>query len=435
MKLINSLNINTSDMSAVGQSRIFQVRGSDDAVFSLRVTTVGGKFYNFKTRAFDAIETSSCRMSNQVLDSGVFSGNILFPANASGEVYTLLLTTDPHFETELSQGLIGTKADGTPFSYSPIVLQSVITQLADVTITFALTGTSGSYTTGTLDAGERVLVTQSPTVLNAFETSVDWSVKNIANDGSGFGLTIKESGLKEPMKRDSTNLLQSSAPISGSSWYAESTAVVNDTKSDDGGGSTHYNYNLVDGSQMVVGMTITAISAGTLGAAPTLTQVGIGPTGNQIKMSSGKAFADGITLTLKGYGVSVTNSVLGMDVVINNMTITQEPTTTTVRGAVSASTAIDVNGTYGISKGAFIEGFGVDNSVSNPIAAIADPDAAQGQITSTTAQTLADGTTLNILGSSDTFSIKGDITVNSFPSRSVTLYLDLDKFLTLGTAS
>ena len=109
---------------------------------------------------------------------------------------------------------------------------------------------------------------------------------------------------------------------------------------------------------------------------------------------------------------------------------------TTVRGAISDSTAIDVNGTYGISKGAFIEGFGVDNSVSNPIAAVATADSAAGRITTTTAQTLASGTTLNIIGSSNSYTITGDITINKVPSvPDTTIYLDLDKLLTLGTAS
>jgi hypothetical protein len=195
-------------------------------------------------------------------------------------------------------------------------------------------------------------------------------------------------------------------------------------------------------SDLSVGMTITAISSGTLGGLPTLTRARLN-TGAQdadrgkpfIKMNTAKAFADGITLTLKGYGVNTINKALGCDITLSNFKLTQTPLTTTVRGTISDTTAIDVNGTYGVSKGVFIEGFGVNNSTSNPIAAIADVDEALGQITSTVNQTLASGTTLNIIGSSNSYTITGDITVNKVPASSTTIYLDLDKLLTLGTAS
>ena len=60
---------------------------------------------------------------------------------------------------------------------------------------------------------------------------------------------------------------------------------------------------------------------------------------------------------------------------------------------------------------------------------------AEGRITTTTAQTLAGGTTLNIIGSSNSYTITGDITINKVPSVASSIYLDLDKLLTLGTAS
>lgn len=434
MKSIHSFNINTEDMSAVSQSRNFRIQGDEGAVFSLRVTTAAGKSYNFKTKVFDTIETPNCRISNQELDEGLFSSNILFPADANGEVYTVILTTDPHFETILSDSLLGVKADGTQFAYNPTMLQFVITQVADVTVTFALAGTEANYTEATFDDAT-VTAVQSPTVSSAFERKIDWSVKNAATDAKGFGLIINPDGLDRAMKTEAANPLQSSAPVSNGAWYADVTAVINDTKSDDGGGSTHFNYNVLDVSGLRVGMPIQSISSGTLGGAVSLTKVAIGSTGKGFKMTSGKAFADGITLTLRGYGLEVINNSLGLKMTINNMIIKQLPTTTAVRSAVSNATAITVVGTYGISAGAFIEGFGVDNSVSNPITDVSTPSSGAGTIAVTTNQTLTAGTALNILGSSDSFSIQGDITIESFPSRDVTLYLDLDKLLTLGTAS
>ena len=112
----------------------------------------------------------------------------------------------------------------------------------------------------------------------------------------------------------------------------------------------------------------------------------------------------------------------------------KNPLTTTVRGAISSSTTVNVNGTYGISKGAYIEGFGVNNSSNNPLTAVSISETA-GSITTTIAQTLTANTTLNILGSSNSYKITGDITIDKMPTTNKTIYLDLDKILTRGTAS
>ena len=67
--------------------------------------------------------------------------------------------------------------------------------------------------------------------------------------------------------------------------------------------------------------------------------------------------------------------------------------------------------------------------------AIANKDDTGGQITSTVNQTLSAGTVLNIIGSSNSYTITGDITVNKMPANGTTVYLDLDALLTLGTES
>ena len=438
MKLIKGFEINTNDLSALQESRSFKVKGDDNAVFSLQVKTSVGKFYNFKSKLFETTATSEHRLTNQAIVGKLYSGEILFPADTDGETYTVLLRAEPHFETEISSDLTGTGTDGETLTFNPVLFQTSITQVADIIIYFGvISATTANYTDATLL--QRVTITKSPTVTFPTTTTASWTIANDADDGVAFGL-IPIDTLKRVTDDAS---LGSASAIEDAAWYASTTAVINDTKSDDGGGSTHYNYVVDSISDLSIGMTITAISSGTLGALPTLTRARIGANvvgqinRNKpfIKMSSAKAFANSITLTLKGYGMSTVNKALGCDVTLSNFKLTQTPLTTTVRGAISASTAINVNGTYGISKGAFIEGFGVDNSVSNPIVAVADADSAEGQITTTTAQTLASGTTLNIIGSSNSYTITGDITVNKVPASGTTIYLDLDKLLTLGTAS
>jgi hypothetical protein len=115
------------------------------------------------------------------------------------------------------------------------------------------------------------------------------------------------------------------------------------------------------------------------------------------------------------------------------MKLTQTPLTKTVRTDSSSSTTLALNGTYGLSKGAYIEAYGVNNSSNNPIAQISDPDASGGEILLTVAQSLAAGTVLNIIGSSNSYTLKGSITMDTFPSSNKTIYFDLGKILSLGT--
>jgi len=102
---------------------------------------------------------------------------------------------------------------------------------------------------------------------------------------------------------------------------------------------------------------------------------------------------------------------------------------------VDNSTNITLNGTYGISKGAYLEGFGMNNSVNNPITEVATPSSSAGTVVTTTAQVLDAGTVLNVEGSSDSYTVRGSVTINQFPISNKTIYLDLDSILTLGTQS
>ena len=56
MKLINSFDILTSDLSKTQTVRRFNVSGDSNAVFNLKITNEGGKFYNFITQDFQTNE-------------------------------------------------------------------------------------------------------------------------------------------------------------------------------------------------------------------------------------------------------------------------------------------------------------------------------------------------------------------------------------------
>ncbi len=431
MKLITSFDIETSNMSQLAQSRDYTIVGDPGAVFSIRITTADSKSYNFTTTVFDAVETSACRLVNVVLDGNTFNGQIIFPADTSA-VYTVELTTSPHFNTKISEEVQGVTSDGINLSYSAIIAKKSIEQIANVNVVLdTIAATTADYTAGSLD--QTVTATQSPVVVTPLTKDIDWTLSNTASDAKGFGFTPVQTFRTVVSETGSLGL---NIDVLDSSWYAETTITIGDVQSDEGGGSSHFNYNVTKVSNLSLGMVVTGVSSGSLNGTPTITKIiTTGLTSKkQLKFSLTQVFADGVVLTVRAYGISAINKALEMNMEVNDMVLTQTPLTKTIRGAVSSSSDVTINGTYGVSKGAFIEGFGVNNSVSNPITEVTASSTA-GTIVTTTAQTLAALTVINIIGSSNTYTVKGSITVNSFPSAGKTIYLDLDKILTLGTAS
>ena len=272
MKLIKGFEINTNDLSTLQESRSFKVKGDEDAVFSLQVKTSIGKFYNFKSKLFETTATSEHRLTNQTIIGKLYSGEILFPADADGETYTILLRAEPHFETEISSDLTGTGTSGEALTFNPVLFQTSITQVADIVLKVIVSGTEDGRFTSATFLNSKFQITKSPTITYPSTTSVSWTIANGATDAKGFGL-VPVSTLK---KRGSDASLGSASDIEDAAWHTSTTAVINDTRSDDGGGSTDYNYVVDSISDLSVGMTITAISSGTLGALPTLTRARIG---------------------------------------------------------------------------------------------------------------------------------------------------------------
>jgi hypothetical protein len=107
MRNINGFNINRNDLAATASSRQYTVNGEKDAEFILQVfdTPSGSSdpvaFYDFATKSFSVTFTSTSSL-NVKMNSTSFSDKINFPANASGDTYTILLLTPPDKDTILT---------------------------------------------------------------------------------------------------------------------------------------------------------------------------------------------------------------------------------------------------------------------------------------------------------------------------------------------
>jgi hypothetical protein len=109
MKKINNFNIDESDLATTASSRQYTVNGEKDAEFILQVfdTPSGSSdpvaFYDFVTKSFSITQTSTSSLKVK-MKSTTFNSNINFPANASGDTYTVLLLAPLDKDTELDFG-------------------------------------------------------------------------------------------------------------------------------------------------------------------------------------------------------------------------------------------------------------------------------------------------------------------------------------------
>ena len=417
MKNINSFKIKTSDLLTTASSRQYIVNGEKDAEFILQIFNSSQQFYNFNTKSFSATSTSKSALKVKMTGNR-YNGSINFPANGSGDTYTILLITPADKDTILNFG-------AGKNSYS-----TTITQLAsDVNLTF----TTSSATSAGYGTPPTVVYTVSSLSTASISKKISWTLTNTKTDANGFGLRL----IRQPIDTD---------------WYFQTTETA------DGAVASDSNQLVVDDlTDLATGMELTYITGTTApGAATTI--IAIDAATKTLTLSRDQAITDGHTMTFRAYGAGVIKKAIGLDMDfstwnsnVNTVSLTS-PFTKTVRTTVSGdSTArktVALNNTYGLSGGNHltVKGLNVNNDGTNTvvsIAADADGSGSDGTMTLVLTQptTLTAGTVLRFSGSGigkgsrDTLKIDNEVKVSSYPSSARTIYLDLDKFITLGTAS
>jgi hypothetical protein len=225
-------------------------------------------------------------------------------------------------------------------------------------------------------------------------------------------------------------------------FYFETTSTV------DGNVSSSTTIVLSDVDDIQAGMII---SSGTgISGTPLITNVDV-PT-KTITVKTAQTISNGVTLTMQAIGLSAINSVLNCNVSSNLRFRPLVPVTSTVRGAVSNSTTITLNGTYGIPGGdiAVYNGTNVNNSSTNTVTINRTSvgnnvaSASAGEIVVTLAQTFNGGETLkfsHINGATQgiellsSFHVFGEVIINKYPSSDKTIKYNLDALVDPGTAT
>ena len=491
MKKITNFIIDTSSLTASGLSRTFTVNGEKDAEFILQVfnTPTGSSdlvdFYDFTSLSFRAGFTTKNSL-NVKMSGNSYNGVIKFPANASGDTYTILLLAPPNKDTQLSFAL-------GKNSYSTTIVQH-----ANSTLTFSpATTTSGSYQTFPTTAS----VGSTAITNNVIET-LDWDIKNTASDAKGFGLILARQPIDTDWYFTTTETVDRSSlttrtdTVNGA--IDENTSVTMDTALkeigvivDDDGLTSGIIYvfgtgvtvgttvttipsekvitlsaamSISDGvtltfltantevivddlTDIVTGMVITAVSGTNAYLIGTPIITAINTSTNTLTLSIAQAFVDGTTLTFQARGSSTIQEAIGANIDFSNWTATTTSATSaeltqTVRANVSGSTSVTLSDTYGVSGGGSsagitISGVGVNNATANHVEAVTTADVGgggtDGVITTTIAQTLTAGSKIYFSGCTQTVTLANTVTVNSYPTSNRTIHLNLDNFITLGT--
>ena len=118
----------------------------------------------------------------------------------------------------------------------------------------------------------------------------------------------------------------------------------------------------------------------------------------------------------------------GMNIKLSNVELTLTDVSTTVSTICSGSTTIALTELAGISVGSVVSGIGINSTVINPTVVSKSTNTGAGNITVSSAQTLAALETLNF-SKSNVCTITGLIEISSMPIDDTTIYFDVERFL------
>jgi len=227
---------------------------------------------------------------------------------------------------------------------------------------------------------------------------------------------------------------------------------VTTTQTVDGATSSSTSVILDSVDNIYVGMKIQSVSSGSLTANTHVTK--INRTTKLVTISQSNSFADGITLTLRSYGLAHIHDLFKTRLRIFNLagalsTVTHpdtsQPTefnfvTTKSTDTLTTGTNCKVTSSKGIGTGDSIFAAGLttaDGSADGTPITVAGVDNASSPNTVTLSSALAnnssivENTTMFFKGSSLTAEISFDIEFYEIGDTNFTLFLDLDNILTI----
>ena len=433
-KIINSVQINQKDLSTLSEVRNLKVSGDVGSVFNLNVIKVNGtnkeSYYDFNSKTFTDEFTSKNNL-NVSLNTLSTIIPIKFAADTNGETYKILV--------------LASEVDNTSFSNGSRVNVKEITQVGTTTVSIEVdngknkvASNANKYTAD--PPASAVTSTGSTTSTSSVNAPVTFVLTNANNDTHGLGLrlpTDMPSGTVTP----AGYLTAAQTVFSIPDTYFYSAIVRNAS----GSTSSSTTLTLTSVENLAVGMQVGYYGSSVLASYPTITAI----NGNVVTLSSALSISDGDGVQFRAYGPQLIRTCFGYTVEFKNFIATGDNLFTTVRTttelpASSGSVTIPVNGTRGISVGARFFGLNVNENSNNNVIQIVSSSEDAGSITiedfagnvdDIVALNVTAGSELLISGSNRVVTVTGTVVIKSYPESDFKVKLDLNKFITHGSAS
>jgi len=458
MKFINSVKFDTTPLTKAKTIKNLVVRGDVGAVFSVYVVRNNDNYYyNFVTKSFQTTPTRLLQKKITSSDSN-YVVKILFPAVTADKNYDIYVYAESHFNTRfnsnLEQSLLyrvknidnSLNADGTYYLNSDTKLPSSLYQYADKTITISTIHSDSAVT-------EAIDISKTNTNLTAAAPNFTF-VKPRGKTYSS--VTNRLSVVDNPENKVTANFLPAMGLADHSMQFVRKPALsdffVITTQTVDGATSSSVDVTLDSVENIYVGMKIHSVSSGSLTANTYITK--INRETKLVTMSQSNSFADGITLTLRSYGLANIHTLFNTRLKISNLagalsTVTHpdtdQPTefnfvTTKSTDNLTTGTNCKVTSSKGIGTNDTIFAAGLttaDGSADGTPITVAGVDNASSPNTITLSAALAnnssivENTVMFFKGSSLTAEISFDIEFYEIGDTNFTLFLDLDNILTI----
>ena len=488
-KLITNFDVQPDALTALTSTGSFSITGENDSMFDLEISNSAGNKYNFITKTFvsntititggancssfnskelalvsansnliegmyitgDGIDSETTIIglravgnsaSNVVVMSkphsipngavitfkapinlkevkitqGAYTNKVVFPTVTSNDSYTFKLLALHMYDTFLDN--LGPEINTNPLS---VDFGQFLTSGFRNNLVKEISTPQYVNTDATINMSSTALTSLDVNFsANSFDIS---KPRNYANTG----LISSKTSFSFPITVPSTSAITKSQTILADYFETLKTHTVN------GAVSSGKCITLDSVEHLLPGMTISAVSAGSLVANSTIQTIDV--VEKLIVITANQSFADGITLTFKAKGAEGARAY-GSEMIFKNLNLVLTPLTVTVASSHNgaSATVIPLVSAAGIQDGSttIMKGVGIDVDASN--VNIATRASGSNNITLSSARIIEAGAVLEVEGTSAAATITGDIFLTKMGDTDFTTTLNLDNFVGIGVS-
>ena len=365
-------------------------------------------YYNFKSNSFTE-NFNSENSYNDTIASRSFSININFPADSSGDVYSIKTIA---------------KEQTTMFSTGHYVDIKTITQVGQTSVFLQVPASPAMTDAANFVSLPNPIESAGSTALTSIvSVPVDWALINTSSDAKGFGLRLPNNA-NEFIIPDSYWYSQGAAAVVGA--HSSQTVINVNQTNFIFPGMIFYNF-LVDGAHPFV----------------------VAKTSTSVTLNVAINASDDLTIYFRAYGSSKIKKIFGMEVdfsgfVAKGIELIKTVRTSTVFPTSTGNINLNLNGTYGIGGGGHVRvtGLNISEAGNNNLVTLVTAGSTNGSIRIayaggdagvTKAQTVPVGSKIYVEGSFQQVKITGDFKIKKYPESSAKIILDIPQIITVGT--